>query len=54
MSRRVVNGWIIEACQMSARRISGGSSGDSAPSVAMDGAATTVMEGNCPERQLLQ
>jgi hypothetical protein len=48
MSRTAVNGWRRDACQMSARRIPGGLPGDSAPDVAMDGAATNVMKGKLP------
>jgi hypothetical protein len=42
------NGWRINACQMSARRIPGGLPGDLAPRVAMEGAATNVMKGKLP------
>jgi hypothetical protein len=48
MSRTAVNGWRMDVCLMSARRIPGGSPGDLAPSVAMAGAATNVMKAKLP------
>jgi hypothetical protein len=45
MSMAVVKGWRTLSSQMSARRMPGGSSGDGAGMVAMEGAASRVIIG---------